>query len=306
MVIKMSTALAQHWLREFHYDGQRQFRPSRVDYLAEEMSRGTFLKNSPVHLAKCNNKEYLINGQHTLRAIIKSGCMQELSVIDVACSSMEEVAIAYGVIDTQLKRSVSDMFSALNMAEEIGLTNTLLSKLGTGVKILKTEFAPKNLKNIHPNDLKGWIREYAESGKRFFSIIAGAPQEMTTGLQRGTTVAVALATIRYASHFFGEARIESFWRGVAFDDRLSITDARKVAHIHLLTTGFSGGGLSRTKRSIVSESYSARYLAHCFNAFVENREITKTLVRDSSAPIVIDGTPFTGCEYGSAFGSIKI
>lgn len=292
---------AQKWLEDCHYEGQRAPRPDHVKYLAEEMQCGTFLQGTPIHFAECNGSKYLVNGQHTLRAIVRCGIPQELTVIHLPCKTMEDVAIAYGVIDTQLKRSASDMFSAMGLRDELGLNHTQLNKLYTAVKLIRVEFAPKSTKTIHNSEVVSWIRSYSVDAKKYFNVVSNAPQTMRNGLYRGVTVALGVVTFRYSAKKYTETVVENFWNGVAFDDGIKNNDPRKPANTHILTTNFSGGGLSQSRKNVVSESYSARYIANCFNAFVEKRELTRTQVKDSNTPIFICGSPFDGRDYGKVW-----
>ncbi|PYJ11254.1 MAG: hypothetical protein DMF06_03320 [Verrucomicrobia bacterium] len=133
------------------------------------------------------------------------------------------------------------------------------------------------------------MREYAIAASIYVELIAGASGRISNLLRRAASMAVGIVTIDESISVFGDKKVEDFWTGIAKDDGLHLVDPRKVAHTHLIETSMRGG-----KGKNASPYYSARYIANCFNAWVEGREIKFTRVNDAKAPILIAGTSFKG------------
>lgn len=290
---RVTPQMAETWLKQCKYERQRNVRPHHVEFLAEEMRRGNFRQGTQIHFTEYEGKLHLVNGQHTLSAIIKSDLPQILDI----CQTDEDPSVAYYRHDNGLKRTPADMFSAMYIAEEFGITKTQTNALGAAVRFIAQNFKQKPTRServtvVHPDDQLGLMREYGEYAEAYFDIAAGRPKHMRSSVERAATLSVALVTLRYAYPTMGDV-VTDFWKGAIFDDGLSAGDARKAANVHLLTTGMGGGGQGYTIQTKTSE-YSARYIARCWNAWVEKREISFTKVLDQFAPIIIRGTPFTG------------
>lgn len=296
--VLVSPDVAQKWLAERPYHGQRQRRDTHVKFLAEEMERDNFLPGTQIAFAVMpTGKMYTVDGQHTLSAIALSGKSQTLNILRLFCQDEEAVAKVYGRIDINLKRTVSDLFAAMGLANELGFTSTQLNFMGAAVKLINTKFRSQRSSYIHADDLVSWISDYAYAGHEYFEIIAGMPKEMQKSLQRSATLGMALVTYRFSKRSLG-SKIDDFWSGVAHDDGVKNGDPRKAAHRHLLTAGIMGGGATAggTHTRKVTAAYSSRYLANCFNAYVEGRSIDNTKVSSDISPIKIIGSPFTGKE----------
>ncbi len=290
---RVTPQMAEAWLKQNRYERQRNVRPRHVEFLAEEMRRGNFRQGTQIHFAEHEGCLHLVNGQHTLSAIVKSGIPQVLDI----CQTEEDPSIAYYRHDNGLKRTSADMFSSMCIPQEFGLTNTQTNALGAAVRFIEYNFHRDFSRSgkempVHPDDQLRLIREYGEYAETYFDIAVGRPKHMRHSIERSATLAVALVTLRYAYPTMGDM-VTDFWKGAIFDDGLSAKDPRKAANVHLLTTGMGGGGQGYTIQTKTPE-YSSRYIANCWNAWVDKREIGWTKVMDQHVPIIIRGTPFTG------------
>jgi hypothetical protein len=299
-LVMVTPDMARMWLSGRPYKGQRPLRPYHVKFLAEEMRRGHFRPTAEVAFAVEDGRHYLVNGNHTLHAIALCEIPQLVIVMEYQSQGEEDTAFTYGAIDTNVSRTINDLFSAINLKDEVAFTATQLNFVGAAVKFINSKFRhrPIGLERTHYDDYLRLIREYAPSAHEYIDMVAGLPQEVSKPCFRAATLSVALVTIRFSAQVLGRDRVSDFWKGVAFDDGIQSNDPRKAVHRHLLTVGMSGGGSGYKRRSATqsSPSHSARTIASCFNAFVERRSLTKTLVMDASAPIKILGSPFTGNE----------
>lgn len=294
--VLVTPELAQRWLTERAYAGQRMRRDTHVRFLAEEMEKGRFLQGTPVAFATMPNGERKnLNGQHTLAAIALCGKSQVLTELSFPCRDDVDVAEMYGRFDVNLKRTISDLFAARGLANELGFTPTQLNAMGAAVKLIFSKFRSARNVSVHPDDLIVWIREYTDAAHMYFEVAAGMPQEIQKSVQRSATLGLALVTFRFSWKVFGQ-KVDEFWSGAIFDDGIKNGDPRKVAHRHLLNTVIAGAGNSPHSNMSVTAAYSTRYLASCFNAYMEGRPLQMAKVMNDLAPIKIIGTPFSGKE----------
>ena len=286
--VLVTAELAASWLAEHTYERQRPVRARHVEYLAEEMRRNFFRQGTQIHFVRFENQLHLVNGQHTLSAIVKSGLPQVISV----CYTSEDPAEAYSRHDVHLKRTTADMFSALQMGDELGFSATQINRLGAAAKFIDEGFNRSRAKRFHPDDQVRVTREYAPAAELYFEATAGKSHTIKSAMERVATFSVGLAIYRYA-YPSGEKKVDDFWTGVALGVGLEMNDPRGACREHLLNTGIAGGR-DKADRLYRTVNYSSRYVANCWNAWVENRSIRNTRVLDVTAPIIIKGTPFDG------------
>jgi hypothetical protein len=289
-VHRVAPLQAEMWLTENNYEKQRRIRARHVEYLAEEMRRGNFRQGTQIHFAGHEGKLHLVNGQHTLAAVVKSGIPQILDV----CFTDEDPKDAYYRHDVNLRRTSSDMFSAIGVADEFGFTPTQVNCLSAAVRFIANDFGRGNgnlNRTLHPDDHINMFREYADAAGLYFEFSAGHGRHIRRAVTRAATVSVALATFRFGIESCGD-RVGEFWSGAINGEDLSSGDPRRAANIHLLSSNVKNTRSSAP--GFMSTAKSARYLAQCWNHWVDGNKIEHTIVRDEKSPILIKGTPFDG------------
>lgn len=97
-IMDVSPEIASEWLSDM-WDGQRMVRKTHIERLVSDMQSGRF-SLSPDAILRVNGK--LANGQHRLRAVMKSGKSQPFLVMT------SDDAELYKVIDAGIKRTVAD------------------------------------------------------------------------------------------------------------------------------------------------------------------------------------------------------
>ena len=289
-VVVVTPEKANEWLTLCRFNGQRPPRPKIVTFYSEEMKRGDFHFGTTVEFGTVNGSDFLLDGQHRLSAVVESGVAQTFLVKRMQYHSDNELADAYSRIDQGLRRTTSDQFRAWQLADLYGLTPTWLNKFSAGVKVINSKFDSGGVRErMHPSDLVSLMDDYADAMVHYYQLQGGGTKVIEKPMQRSSTVAVALVTLRYSLKSYGESKVDDFWFGVIQDDGLKWRDPRKVAREHLLTTKSTGGSFGAQATS----AYTSRYLARCFNAHVNGQEID--FARPNiSQPVVILGSPFNG------------
>src|SRR3712207_331649 len=70
-IVEITPEIAEKWLHDYSYHGQRPIVKGQVDFLAFEMAAGRF-ETSEMRLVHVGDRIFLTNGQHRLRAVIAS------------------------------------------------------------------------------------------------------------------------------------------------------------------------------------------------------------------------------------------
>lgn len=272
------------------YEHERRLRAEWVKYLAEEMRRGSFKQDTVIETVKRgdNGKMVLVDGYHRLNAVIQSGLPCRFVMLASEVKDANEIARMYYRIDRGMPRTTADQMRVLEIEKEFDLKPYQIRRLSAAVPWIESGWRYSSL--MHPDDRERLVREYAEECGLYFVAIAGRLTEMKSAFERAATLSVALVTLKYSTLKYG-AKVEEFWEGVATDNELSNTDARKWAFRHLLTTGMSGGEPAEGKETRTPR-HSARYLAACFNLYVTNKPVKQKPRIVTSDPMRILGSPF--------------
>lgn len=294
-IVTVNREHAEHLLASYPYERQRHVNPTVVDFYATMMAENKWIPGSEIEIAYAPNGDgtmhgHLVNGQHRLRAVVKSGQPVRFVIKHIACADDNEVALVYGTIDTQRRRGISDYFRALALSDELGLVSSDIGRMSSAVTVIENNFTRLHGYSIENSRRLELIRLYSEVGHKFLALIVGAPASMRRGLRQASVLSLGLVTLDESVRVFGESKVEQFWTGLAFDDGLVIGDPRKTAYRHLAEITNSG----TAKRTRIAPEYTSRYVANCFNAWTENRELKTTRVADASLPIQINGTHWNG------------
>lgn len=278
--MEISPALAVRLLTECQYERQRQQRSYRVAYLAREMEAGYFLPAAQViAFALLGPKLYLVNGQHTLSAIVKTGLTLTMPVRIIPVHSFDEIGPLYWKFDSQGVRSWRDAVRAANVRSE--LTESQAAKVVSAMLLIQTGFRHPTQANFPTEAISKDARFQAAkswwpAAGHYFELIEPASVFMKVRLSRQAVLAVALVTLRHQPE-----KSVTFWSGIARDDGLRRDDPRKV-FIRFLAENTAGG--------VGSPINQARAAAQAWNAHFAGE--TRSIIRLSpESPIVIAGTP---------------
>lgn len=278
--VELTPELAADFLKKYPYKYQRAVRKNAVDFYASEMATGNFKSYTTIELCKCGISKYLIDGQHRLLAVVKSGSPQKFVLLETEVGDEKELAFRYATTDRGAIRTTTDQLATTFDPDGFwGFSKslTLVASLGSAVQFIAGKFLHAKNTGVSLVDKLHRMNDYAPYAEYFFDVVDGCMNRMPTELTRSgkirrvATLSIALITYRYSVAKVGLDKVDAFWSGVLTDDSLPSNDPRKHAHKHLLTIGMVGGAGTRSVSSssaIVSPANSARYLANCFNAYV--------------------------------------
>lgn len=272
---------AQHVLAKHNYVGQRSIRRNHVNFLANEILTERFREGTAIALCITKDgKQHLVNGQHTLSAIIASKKPVMLSVEKYECRDMEEVARIFSTYDRQRTRSSSDVYHAYGLSDDLGLTHTQ-----TGIFCAAINFLIEKISNVTPGRKASpeEIIQFAHKMKWRFDLYLEATEGVKqAGQIRSSLVALSLITAGHPQHY-------DFWNGYSQDDGLRRGDPRKhYIEINRRTalSGKSGNKMSVSTTSIFKAG------AYCWNRFISNQPINSFQFDKALAVTGINGTPY--------------
>lgn len=291
---RVTPEMAAGWLETMPYEHQRNVRQVWVDYLAEEIRRGNFREDTTIVVAYLNGRAILIDGQHRLKALIAANVTLPFIVSEVIAHDSDHVAWMYANTDIGLRRTASDLYAALDLPTELGMTRTQIDAMSAAITFLTGGLTRQDNKGVrmHRDDVLAAMRLYAPFGRRFFELVSGV-REMAKPTRRAATLSVALLTLRFSVPYAAARGVLSpvdFWSGVINDDGIKASDPRKFANRHLLTHQMVSGRKSGV--GVVTPARSARIIAGCFNAYIAHRELVQApKVMDETAPLALYGVP---------------
>jgi hypothetical protein len=267
---------------------QRKIRPNHVAFLAGEVLAGQFTYGI-VHLLYLERDKvwFLINGQHTLRAIIEADTEANILYIAERVEDYDTVVHHYQNFDRGLGRSMTDTLRVFGVAEKTGLSNREITKIIAALKFAATGFTTGRFTRV--NDLV-LIKAAEEISAEYIDyrecIRSGRPGIKGKMLNRAY-LSVALLTFRY-----NPDKARQFWRDVAERDRLpNDSPAFQLADL-IRYTALYGGGVSITSSpSPLDPKVAARSAAVAWNAYYQDDPLHKPLDRYSMKEFKLLGVP---------------
>lgn len=271
-------------LENMAFPGQRRVRPAHVKKLANAQKKGTFRQGTNIDIAVFGKHKYLINGQHTLNAIMQSGMPQSLIVVYHTCTSMEEIHDLYVNFDNHLKRTPQDSMAAYNIKGMDQLEGGLRRAIYGATGILSIGFSSINQWDISnefawfqdTNTRMKLVSNWMPEAIRVSNDVKG--QAFTPFISLVSVLSVALVTYRFAD------KPEVFWAGLAEDDGLKRGDPRKALILLYADK-------TRLRKFTYQRHVISRYVASGWNAFRRGEERTTVLPQSSDLPIRILDTP---------------
>ncbi|MBF0214778.1 MAG: hypothetical protein HQL91_14000 [Magnetococcales bacterium] len=286
--VHVTPELAGDWLQHNIFSRQRAMRPRHRDTLVQEIQAGRFIQGTQIHFVRFRNEQLLVNGQHTLAAIEKSGLPVTLTVLISDAETMDEVAELYSRHDNHLSRSIIDAIKARDLHNQIGMSLKQAMHVAAALRFIQGGFRRSDSGSSR-EDVLTEIRDWEEEGNAFFETIHRTGNDSML-LLKAAVLSIGLITFR---HQEGKAR--EFWRQVALDDGLRMNDPRKILHEFIELTRVKQGPFIRGG-NVVTSAYVARATAVAWNAFFSGTPLTRINVPDPNREMFIKGTPYKGMQ----------
>ncbi len=284
--VTVTPSRAAELLKFNTFGRQRNINKRRIARYASEMRAGRFIAGTQIHIMRLGSEEILVNGQHTLWAIVESGISITLTIAYSSAENMDDVARTYIHHDpTGGARDQNDVMKALDIPSLMEMSSAHAAKMYSAIRFLKSGFSRKET-NDSKEDVFAEVMEWMLEGTAFFDAVRGG----SPAVYNAPVMSVGLVTFRYQ-----EKLAHEFWKQVAEDDGLRKNDPRKCLHTFIEEYKLKPQSFLRNEKAI-TPAYLARVSATAWNAFFTGRKLTRILVYDVDREINIKGTPFVRTE----------
>ena len=222
--------IANQIVQNCKYRGQRKLQMPAVDkwaamILAED---GEFLRDQGISFGKLFGIFFLLNGQHRLHAVIKSGHAISFDITIYECKDEADLAKHYARFDSEsLGRSLKDIVANDPMVSE-DFPPAYLAKLCESVPLIDCRF-----KNIAARKLPASVRirehrlelarQWYREARLYREFAKGKPALKVARFFGPVQMAVAMVTLRH-----NPKEAEEFWRRAMDDDGLKIGDPARA------------------------------------------------------------------------------
>jgi hypothetical protein len=279
----IDATLARRILAERTYARQRPIQKPSVEVWAAMIERGEFAGDRQIWFGVLRGRLHLIDGQHRLQGVARSGASAAFQVMLLPLNSMEELHDAYIMFDrVGRKRTTSEVLNSLDVAARYGLQRGTTLAVFQAALLLHFQFRPPHY-NADPVATRDdharlrYVEPWWELAGEYERVLQLAHRGVRRRLLNPQIMAVALATLKHQRE-----KALDFWEGAAADDGLKRGDARK-ALLNWLS--------DRKIDTVKLDAAVAASLA--WNAWYENRSI-ETLRTGVREYVRLAGTPFRG------------
>lgn len=201
---------------------QRDINDMNVERLASEMARGYFVAGTAVTFCVLPNKSMLlVNGNHTLEAISKSGVTLPLVFIYIKADDRESAGRIYARFDIHKARTWMDAARAVGIGDK-PYVDKALAAMGFILAGFRSD-SRNGLARYSRDARFGLLKEYDEALAMMTQIVNNGVASIRKLVIRQPVLAVALYTIKYRP-----SSAVKFWTDLVADDGLATTDPRKT------------------------------------------------------------------------------
>lgn len=197
------------WLAECVYPHQRPRSESWTQVLAGMMNRGVFRASTDIAFADFQGKRFLVNGNHTLHAVLRADAPQDLLIVRMVCTTMQEVNEIYMRYDAGRLRNYHNIYRAMELTQTLQMTRTQVGELGASVGFLAAGFSKRGIisEMLKDGTLKAnMMAAWSPEAHLFYDALAGCPSEYKSLLATRSVMSLGLVTLR-----FQEEKARIFW-----------------------------------------------------------------------------------------------
>jgi len=257
-IIDVDKRLAGHLLKSTLFPRQRDVSQQQVDRYVSEMRHGWWIPGSPLFFAVLPNDDmFLLNGQHSLSAVVASGISQPFTATFYGCRDMDEAGHLYSRFDIHRRRSWNDAYKAAGFHEKFSLHKTWIGAFGSSIRLLLARFRPYDREfseMLYSREMQLRIFEgYIPHANAYIDALAHTTGVRSLVWRRSGVMSVAMELFRYQPKKAAE-----FFRLASNDDRLPKGEGPKVLLDYLNYTN----GMSWENRQLMA--YTTML---CWNAF---------------------------------------
>jgi hypothetical protein len=290
---KRATWLLENCHFEFQRDTNTSTAKNWIDFLARQMIKGRFHPTSPLIFAvsKNNKFNYLLNGYHTLKAIVKSDCTFIMVIVTFYVENKKEASVLYTHIDIGKNRTGSQRLTALEIAKELDVKITYIGKATSAIRYIVSGFPNSHAKTMLAiEDEVYFLREWKAEIFFYFDIYkeVTVSEAMKQRVLIAPVLAPSIVVLRYD---FDNATtfIKRMMNGAGLDSDSPILKFRD----RLIETRRLAGSTN-----VVTQGHLSRAFAKTWNAFVKGQSMAQLKVgnKEVEKNIILNNTPLDGSK----------
>ena len=284
-LLTVTPTMAAEWLDSCMYKRQRRRADWQVQRLTIEVEKHRFIEGSQIHFGVLNGSYHLLNGQHTLSAIVKSGLPVLLSVLYTTVDTEEELGLIYGRHDRQRSRKPTEAFHGLGLAEKFSLQPPEIDAFGSAIRYVLSGYrrlsVMTNVEVSASTDLAvEMMTQWQDAARLYFECARDAGHGLKQKYRLTPVVAIAIATFHYEP---AKEKAADFWSIAAKDDGLHRGDPRKALNDYLRSQSAKGA----------NPVNFMRHVASAWNRWFEKGKLSAVKPGDAGlVGVTIKGTPF--------------
>lgn len=218
-------------------------------------------------------REYLVDGQHRLNALIENNETMLFYAVYYHCSTEKQVKNLYTILDNGRRRTRNENLLSSGAVEEFELPKCKIQSANAAINFIYRRFGRGSNRlegeawEYSKNSLKQWDifrDEWGDAVRGYFDAVHDAYPELTrrgAPLSSTTVIAVGLLTFRADPQ-----KAYPFWNCIGKYQKLDEGDARAATVRYLLANDMS-------KNGIEPAHMHARAIFSGWRAFCENREL---------------------------------
>ncbi len=245
------------------YKAQRPLRKSHVAILAKVMKVGDFTTGNLAFAEDSSGVVRLMNGQHQLSAIVRSGKTIVAHIEHAKCPEYKDIAKYFSQFDVGANRSISDIVRTEVDTVGVGWLKLTGSILVGAISLVDAKGNYRNIdRSLTKHERARKIRYHIKDGNYLNELFTGNEAKF---LRRTPVAAVILMTYKkfYPTSY-------DFWTGVKSGVNLGAKDPRLHIRNFLMTSVVVGSAATVARRATDKEIIVR--CIHAWNAYARGEE----------------------------------
>jgi hypothetical protein len=224
------------------FPDQRPLGRSYVLYLVRKMEDpdGVYVGGNIV-FAIHNERKYLVDGQHTLHAVVEFGEPQRMTIKVLACDTWDELGRMYQQYDGGRVRSVADHCRVEKGTLKLDWSHRVISLVVSAATIVRHGLTPN--RNLLKDERVRLLRSFLEEGE-FLNVLVGPDQTNSRFLMRRHVAAVIMQTYQKDPD-----AAAVFWEKVKTGEMINRKHPAYHLREFLITHSTRGNAVSKTASS---------------------------------------------------------
>ena len=214
-IITVTPMMAQDYMKMAAHPAQRPIQDRHVQFLAGKMKSGEFRTGELAVAYNGEGASYIMNGNHQLRAIIKSGKPVQVLLEKFFCEDKQEMAHLFRQFDNHRMRSINDMLRVEADSRNINWPARICSLIASAAATIESGSTDKVSTGMKRDRKCALLSRYLKEGDFISSILGGHKRVRTKFMWRVAVFCAMIMTFRKSP-----VSASVFWEGVRDGENL--------------------------------------------------------------------------------------